>query len=289
MQGFKIRLIGFATEILLMLRSILVGISGTPCSQSAAAFALELAKKHRAALLGLAVVDVASLCPPESVPLSAGAFKHQRDEAVLTAARQELGQSLEDFTRRATAEGLPSRTMQLEGNPAEVLVTESQRSDLIVVGKRCAPGEDFEQTSGTARAVLHQAARPILCVPHDPAGGNAVLIAYDGSLQSAKTLQLFVASGLAENRELHLLTIADDAAAIAQRGIEFLHAHELSVHAHSEAGEHPARQILETASRIRAGLMVMGAYGQPRLREFMFGSVTKAILRESRIPLFLCH
>ncbi|HUE70630.1 MAG TPA: universal stress protein [Pirellulaceae bacterium] len=272
-----------------MVRSILIGISGTRCSQSAAAYALELAKKHRASLLGVAVVDVSSLCPLESVPLSAGAYKYQRDEAVLTAARQALSQSLVEFTQQATAAGVTSRTMQLDGNPAEVLVAESQRTDLIVVGKRCAPDEDFEQTSGTARAVLYQAARPILCVPQDPAGGNAVLVAYDGSLQSAKTLQLFVASGLAAEREIHLLTIADDAAPIAQRGIEFLHAHDLRVNAHLEAGNHPARQILETASRLNAGLIVMGAYGQPRLREFMFGSVTKAILRESRIPLFLYH
>lgn len=272
-----------------MVRSMLVGISGTRCSQSAAAWAIELAKKHSASLLGVAVVDVASLCPPESVPLSAGAYKYQRDEAVLTAARQALSQSLVEFTQQATSAGVTSRSLQLEGEPAEVLLTESQRTDLIVIGKRSAPDEDFEQTSGTARAVLHQAARPILCVPQDPAGGNAVLIAYDGSLQSAKTLQLFVASGLAAEREIHLLTVADDAAAIAQRGIEFLHVHELRVHAQIEGGNHPARQILETASRLSAGLIVMGAYGQPRLREFMFGSVTKAVLSESRIPLFLYH
>ena len=272
-----------------MVKSILVGISGTRCSRSAAAYSIELAKKHRASLLGVAVVEVSKLCPPESVPLGAGPFKQERDEAVLTVAREQLCESLADFSRRASAAGVSCRTMQLEGDPAEVLVTDSQRVDLLIVGKRCAPDEDFELTSGTARAVLHQAARPVLCVPQDPAAGGAVLIAYDGSLQSAKTLQLFVASGLAAEREIHLLTVADDAAAVAQRGIEFLHAHKLNVDAHIESGNHPAGLILDTASRLEAGLIVMGAYGRPRLREFMFGSVTKAILRQSRIPLFLYH
>ena len=271
-----------------MIKSILVGVSGTKCSQSATAAAIELAKKHGASLLGVAVVDVAGLAPPESVPLSAGAYKYQRDEAVLKAAREGLAQGLAAFTQRATAAELSSRTMQLEGNPVDVLVTESQRVDLVVVGKRCAPDEDFEQTSGTACGVLRNAARPVLCVPDGPAGGNPVLIAYDGSLQAARTLQLFVANGLATGRDLHLLTVADDAA-VAQRGIEFLHAHELRVDALLEEGNHPARQILETASRLEAGLIVMGAYGKPRLREFVFGSVTRAILRESRVPLFLYH
>ena len=31
------------------------------------------------------------------------------------------------------------------------------------------------------------------------------------------------------------------------------------------------------------------AYGQPVLREFLLGSVTKTVLRDSPVPLFLYH
>ena len=43
------------------------------------------------------------------------------------------------------------------------------------------------------------------------------------------------------------------------------------------------------ARRLKAGLLVMGAYGQPVLREFFLGSVTRTILEESPVPLFLYH
>jgi nucleotide-binding universal stress UspA family protein len=33
----------------------------------------------------------------------------------------------------------------------------------------------------------------------------------------------------------------------------------------------------------------MGAYGQPVLREFLLGSVTRTLLAHSPIPLFLDH
>jgi nucleotide-binding universal stress UspA family protein len=33
----------------------------------------------------------------------------------------------------------------------------------------------------------------------------------------------------------------------------------------------------------------MGAYGQPRIREFFLGSVTQTLLKESPVPLFLYH
>jgi nucleotide-binding universal stress UspA family protein len=34
---------------------------------------------------------------------------------------------------------------------------------------------------------------------------------------------------------------------------------------------------------------VMGAYGQPALREFFLGSVTRRMLTECPVPLFLFH
>jgi nucleotide-binding universal stress UspA family protein len=51
----------------------------------------------------------------------------------------------------------------------------------------------------------------------------------------------------------------------------------------------PARGILEQASQFGARLLVMGAYGHSTLREFFLGSVTRTVLKESTIPVFLYH
>ena len=47
--------------------------------------------------------------------------------------------------------------------------------------------------------------------------------------------------------------------------------------------------ILDQVQQLDAGLLVMGAYGQPVLREFFLGSVTRKVLEECPVPLFLYH
>ncbi|MFM7420603.1 MAG: universal stress protein [Alphaproteobacteria bacterium] len=47
--------------------------------------------------------------------------------------------------------------------------------------------------------------------------------------------------------------------------------------------------LLNHASDIGADLLVMGAYGHSRLREFILGGVTRSLLREMTIPVLLSH
>lgn len=43
------------------------------------------------------------------------------------------------------------------------------------------------------------------------------------------------------------------------------------------------------AMDINADLLVMGAYGHSRLREFILGGATQAILADTRLPVLLSH
>ena len=56
-----------------------------------------------------------------------------------------------------------------------------------------------------------------------------------------------------------------------------------------DSGHPPAEVILETVRMVDAGLLVMGAYGQPVLREFFLGSATRTMLEKSPVPVFLYH
>lgn len=51
----------------------------------------------------------------------------------------------------------------------------------------------------------------------------------------------------------------------------------------------PASVLLAAAREHNAALIVMGGYGQPILREFFLGSVTRTMLAQSPVPLFLSH
>ena len=47
--------------------------------------------------------------------------------------------------------------------------------------------------------------------------------------------------------------------------------------------------LLRHVRDIDAGLLVMGAYGHSRLREAILGGVTRDLLREGEVPLFMAH
>jgi nucleotide-binding universal stress UspA family protein len=49
------------------------------------------------------------------------------------------------------------------------------------------------------------------------------------------------------------------------------------------------KTILQSALEFDADLIVMGAYGETRLKEVVLGGVTRFMLKHTTIPLFLSH
>jgi nucleotide-binding universal stress UspA family protein len=51
----------------------------------------------------------------------------------------------------------------------------------------------------------------------------------------------------------------------------------------------PAEHLLSRLCDLGADLLVMGAYGHARVRELILGGVTRTMLEEMTVPLFLSH
>jgi nucleotide-binding universal stress UspA family protein len=276
-----------------MLRSILVGLDGSPYSTSAMDLGLRWARQFDALLVGLGVIDEPSICRAEMVPIGASYYKQQGDEAVLARARRQVEQFLEQFTLRCIEVGVASKLLEDVGMPYEQILMEAQRYDLILLGLRTyfhfATQED---PCETLKKILQRTPRPVVAVPEKLDGGTSVVIAYDGSLQAARALQAFQLSGLAGSQEIHVVSIGDshvEAARHADRAVEFLGFHGINTHKHVLVSAPADEIILNQARQLDAQLMVMGAYGQPTLREFFLGSVTRSVLKKSTVPIFLYH
>jgi nucleotide-binding universal stress UspA family protein len=54
-------------------------------------------------------------------------------------------------------------------------------------------------------------------------------------------------------------------------------------------GEDVGRLLLSQATAFGADLLVMGAYGHSRLRERVFGGVTRTVLTEAALPVLMCR
>jgi nucleotide-binding universal stress UspA family protein len=276
-----------------MLRSILLGLDGSADNRGAVELGIRWARQFDAMLVGLAVIDEPTIRQSGPVPLGGGVYKDKRDNALVADARRNAEQLLGGFSVRCAEAGVSCKVLEDVGLPAERICLEAQRYDLILLGKQTHfHAETQEDADETLTTVLQTSPRPVVAVPEKLGTGTSIMIAYDGSLQAARTLQAFAALQLGRENEVHVVAVdSDHAEAVrrADRAIDFLDRHGVKAKRHAVAASDPAPVLLEHAKRLDAGLLVMGAYGQTAIREFFFGSVTQTMLKETNCPLFLYH
>jgi nucleotide-binding universal stress UspA family protein len=276
-----------------MLSCILAALDGSRDSDPALELGIRWAKRFDAQLVGLAVVDEPGIHGIEEL-LVGEAYFHGLNQSLLADELDRRERTLRGFTARCDGAGVASRPLEGIGTPHVKILEEAQRYDLILLGRRThfRFGSQVEP-DGTPSKVLKDSPRPVVIVPPGPVGGEAVVVAYDGSLQAARALATFEATGLGRDREVEVVSVGPDAAEpsrCADRAAEFLRSHGVAARALPLAsGGPPAAAILERVRQRGAGLLVMGAYGQPTLREFFLGSTTRTMMAESPVPVFLDH
>ena len=275
-----------------MLSSILVALDGSPCSFAATTLALDWRRRFNTRLLGLGIVNDVGICRPEPVPLGAGAYKKARDEARLADAHQRVAGILADFRTRTTAAGAPAEILEEVGDPAERILWEAQRADVVMLGRETRFNfETSENRDATLAQVVRSSPRPMVVVPKTLPEGAGILVAYGGGREAARTLQLFALLGLAAGDTLDVLTIhreTVEARMIARAAGDFLAARGVPHRVHTVASPAGAADVLleEIASR-KPRLVVLGAHRDHPLRDLFATSVTRAVLRACPVPIFV--
>ena len=279
---------------------ILIGLDAPKHGAVVAELGIRWAQRSGATLVGLGIVDepgIRAIEPAWPVGGTPGVdpVYYMGYEARLAVVHRQVEQLLEQFAARCAQAGVAHVEVKAVGSPHELIAAEAQSCDLVLLAR----GSHFHFTSRDDDAdeilkkVLKDVPRPIVVVPATPFPDGPIVIAYDGSLQAARALAAFQTTGLGESREVHIVSVDPSAAVAAEhaeRAREFLSHHQIeAVPVVLESSAPPAKVILEQIGRLNAGLLVMGAYGQPGLREFFLGSVTRTLLQETPVPLLLFH
>ncbi len=276
-----------------MLRSVLVALDGSPYTEAVTALARDWAARYGARLVGVGVLDEPSIHGREAVPLGGGAYKQARDEARMADAHQRVLALLRDFRERTdSAGGGGVQTIEDVGDPAEQIVREAQRCDVVILGRETFfHFETQDRPDAVLADVLRTSPRPVVIVPRDVLAGEGVLVAYGGGREAARTLQTFQLLGLASGGDLEVVTINRDGAlaeAIANRAGDFLAAHGTAHRLHAIASPRaPAEVLLELVRARRPRLLVMGAHAHHPLRDLFATSVTRGVLGGCPVPLFI--
>ncbi|HEY0834463.1 MAG TPA: universal stress protein [Azospirillum sp.] len=283
-------------------RIILLPMDGGDADGPALHAAFDLAKEFNSHVDALCV----SAVPEDSVPLLVNGMTASAVQEILEAAqadidarrertRQLFHRSMDCWRFRAAGEGAfgdgPSGAWRERSGLAEDLLPgEARWSDLVVF----AYAPDDTVHGSAIEATLVGAGRPVLMVPPDRATpiGRFVAIAWNGSVEAARSVVaglpfLLRADGVA-------VLMAAPSAPLETEGARLTdylawHGIEANIVAVDPGEEHTGPVLAAKAAELGADLIVMGAYGYSRLREYVFGGVTRHALQDAGIARLLTH
>jgi len=275
-----------------MIKDIVVNLDiGT--EDRAAKFAISVAEAFEAHLAGVAFVydpvipgAIMGGVPPEFI-------ESQRAESE-KAAKAAVAR----FEAAAKREGISFETRKLNASlagAADELSRIARRFDLAVVGQasrdRVGPAEVVDE------GVLFESGRPVIVVPFIQKAGltlDRVLVCWDGS-RAASRATADAMPFLQKAKKVEIVIVASKAAKADEAPgadlAEHLARHDLDVMLKriTSPDIDVASTILSYVADSDADMLVMGGYGHSRLREFVLGGVTKAILESMTVPVLMSH
>ena len=189
------------------------------------------------------------------------------------------------FEGRLANEDVPFDVAKYETAPIEAMIAAAKLADLIVVSRDC----------GYAGDLAVEARCPVLVVPAGrplrlPLG--CACIAWDGGEQAAVALRGAVPL-LEGCAKVHVVTVLDEAPSgfPPTDALRYLARHGIKAElAEVQKDTSTEETLAKEAARLGAQVLVMGAYGHSRVREFLFGGVTRYFLEDAEAPaLLLAH
>ena len=276
-------------------KNLLVHVDDSKACAARVRAAIDLAIAHDAHLTGVYIITdpspanfVQSYLPPGTLDMLRQQSQ-ERAEAVLarfTEAAKRNQISFESRTDRVLYTAI-----------AEALATHARYADVVILGQ--ADPEDTVLPRYLPEEVTLASGRPSLVIPYigpQATLGQRVTVAWDASREAARAV----------NDALPILTRAQavNVVAVNPREKPFGHGEQPGADIAVHLARHGikvevqriesrdvdvANIILSHIADQSSDLLVMGAYGHSRLRELVLGGVTRTILHDMTVPVFMAH
>lgn len=280
--------------------SIFACIDGSPVAASVCDYAAWAAAKLPAPITLLHVLDHQAypVATDVSGNIGLGARDLLLDElAALDEKRNrialEQGKLQLDAARQRVQQidaTLSVSQRQRHGNLVETLSELEDDIRAVVIGRRGESSSNAgSQVGSQLESIIRTLHRPVLIAPENFHTPRSALLAFDGSDTTRKGVKLLAASPLFADLKLHLVMVGNDTAdsrAQLQWAVDQLCAVGRELQTAIRPGD-----IVPTLHAYQEDhdidLMVMGAYGHSRLREFFVGSTTNTMLQSTTSALLL--
>jgi nucleotide-binding universal stress UspA family protein len=287
-----------------MIKTILVPATGNQTDDAVFTSALAAARVFNAHLDFLHVrVDAAAMVAAMATDGSGAAMVSgliERIEEEATQRENTAGQLFQRFCERErlaiedTPAGRQSPTAQWlrqTGDEAYWVREYGRAADLLVVGR---PADDEGVSLDTIEAALVGSGRPVLVVPAAPLVSlpETIVIAWKAAPEAARAVTAAMPF-LSKAKQILIVTVAEEEGLSDEEGARLMTSlawHGLNASArHLRPDRVGAADTLLAAAAEQSALVVMGAYGHSRLREWIFGGFTEHVLRGAAVPVLMMH
>ena len=253
--------------------------------------AADLAKQFEAKAIGITAGDFQPMYFLDG--MAGQSFLEQEAEEIrlrMDKARDHFNASLEGAAREI------EWRCKL-GNPTTFVTDECRSADLIITGGNRSVGALETMPQFSAADLAMRAGRPILLVPPEAERLNfeSVLVAWKDTRETRKAVrdalpllhmakQILIVEILEGDRD------RADAVVRVEDVVVWFARHGITASALvTEKGGSVSQQLRDIAREQRAQLVIAGAYGHSRLREWIFGGVTEALLTEALHYSLIAH
>ncbi len=255
-----------------------------------------LAEQHNAHVMGVYAVPgfdmIAIPAAQVAVAAQTGYKRYFEDNAA--SAREKFEEAARKHGVRSEWREATSDTPLL----ADAVLKHAPFADLIVTGQVNSSTSEYIETDFAERLLL-ESGRPVLVIPNIGTYskiGTKVLVGWNATkeamratfdalplLERAKQVELLWANARDEAEFAGDLPGAEMAAALARHDVNVV------TRSISSSDMKASDALLNEAADTGADLLVIGAYGHSRLREFVFGGVTRSLLASMTLPVLMSH
>ena len=212
-----------------------------------------------------------------------GKLEQRKGQLMLQHAKEELSK----YNVEA------ADVLHRRGTLVQTIQDLESEADIIIMGKR---GEHHYQDPDHLGSNLERVARaihkPLLVASRNIHTIKKFLLAYDGSPSTDKAIDYIISSGLFNKLECHMIHVGKPSKEQQEKFNDSavkLTTAKFTVHQNIIEKQSIEKTIIGYIDEHQINLLVMGAYGHSKIRNFILGSTTTTLLRKSHIPLMLFH
>jgi nucleotide-binding universal stress UspA family protein len=250
-------------------------------------FSVSLATRFNSYLVGFCAANITPpVTTPDGMVIDGETMRSEREEIENRQKKLHhdfdtiIGTTVSHEWREAVVS--PTQLLIETARVADLIVTGSNNSSVLITPDRCINLGDLVLRAGRPVLVAAKGATRILT--------NTAVVAWKDTREARRAVADALPL-LCKASEVIVVTVDCDADTSTQESIDgilaFLRRHGVKARSEIIKDKHENQSLMSFARTVDAELVVSGAYGHSRLRELVFGGVTRSLLKEDGFSRFM--